>query len=142
MKTAVPENSPRRNSVVIRSAEISRTNKPVFGLPGNPLSALVTFFEFVAPALRKMAGRPEPWAPTLPVRLTTDARGDPQRMHFVLARVSMHDDGEWFAEPIVARHSADIVAGGKADGVILVPQGCERLDAGQQVRFRPWRPLW
>jgi molybdopterin molybdotransferase len=121
---------------------VSRTNKPVFGLPGNPLSALVTFFEFVAPALRKMAGRPEPWAPTLPVRLTTDVHGDRQRMHFVLARVSMHDDGQWFAEPIVARHSADIVAGGKADGVILVPQGRERLEAGQQVRFRPWRPLW
>ncbi len=121
---------------------VSRTNKPVFGLPGNPLSALVTFFEFVAPALRKMAGRPEPWAPTFHVRLTDLVRGDAQRMHLVLARVSLHDDGQWFAEPIVARHSADIVAGGQADGVILVPQGCEKLEAGQQVCFRPWRPLW
>ena len=42
---------------------------------------------------------------------------------------------------IAARHSADIVAAGRADGVILVPQGCRRLGAGQGVQFRPWRSL-
>ncbi|MHC4797123.1 MAG: molybdopterin-binding protein, partial [Planctomycetota bacterium] len=120
---------------------ISDSKKPIFGLPGNPLSALVSFFEFVAPALRKMAGRPQPWAITLLVRLTSEVKGDQQRMQFVLARVRMQDDGEWLAEPIEARHSSDIVSAGKADGVILVPRGCQKLDAGQYVRFRPWRAI-
>jgi molybdopterin molybdotransferase len=121
---------------------LSREGKPLFGLPGNPLSALASFFEFVAPALRKMAGRPEPWAPTLPVRLTAAAPGDRDRHHLVLARVSQDEDGQWLAEPLIAAHSADVTAAAFADGVVHVPAGLAEVPAGQVVSFRPWRPLW
>ncbi|NCO38023.1 MAG: hypothetical protein COZ06_11245 [Armatimonadetes bacterium CG_4_10_14_3_um_filter_66_18] len=121
---------------------LSRDGKPIFGLPGNPLSVLASFFGFVAPALRKMAGRPEPWAPTFPVRLTTAAPGDRDRHHWVLARVSQDEDGQWLAEPLVAAHSADVASAALADGVVQVPAGLTEVPAGQVVSFRPWRPLW
>ena len=116
--------------------------KPVFGLPGNVLSALVAFFGLVAPALRKMAGRPEPWDPTLPVRLESDVQGGPDRTYFVLARVRQKGGGEWVAEPLPPQHSADVATAATADGVITVPPADEGLPAGTVVQFRPWRPLW
>ncbi len=121
---------------------VGPTSKPIFGLPGNVLSALVTFFEFVAPAIRKMARMPEPWHPTLPVRLASDVASIQQRTHFVLVRVRQGDDGRWVADPIPAQHSADVVAAGTADGVVGVAPGDEGLTAGAEAQFRPWRPLW
>ncbi|MGD8237146.1 MAG: molybdopterin molybdotransferase MoeA [Armatimonadota bacterium] len=117
------------------------SSKPVFGIPGNVMSALVTFFEFVAPALRKMAGMPEPWAPTLPVRLAADVAGIADRTRYALARVTQDDDGHWVAEPLPMQHSADVAAAGPADGAIIVPPG-DGLAAGGDAHFRPWRPLW
>jgi molybdopterin molybdotransferase len=116
--------------------------KPIFGVPGNPVSALVTFFEFVAPALRKMAGRPEPWAPTLPVRLAAEVAGVPGATYYELARVTQDADGSWVAEPMPSRHSGDVAAAARADGVVIVPPGDAGLPAGANAQFRPWRQLW
>jgi len=66
-------------------------DKPVFGLPGNPASALVTFYLFVVPALRRMSG----WAkdkcslPRVKVELMEDMRLDPRaEFHRVHIRAS------------------------------------------------------
>src|SRR5438477_58146 len=48
-----------------------------FGLPGNPVSAMVTFELFVRPALWKMAGRSELARPTVPVRVSEDIHHTP-----------------------------------------------------------------
>ncbi len=44
-------------------------------------------------------------------------------------------------EPVKSHSSADLVAGGKADGVIAVPANVLEIAAGALVEFRPWRPL-
>jgi molybdopterin molybdotransferase len=64
----------------------------VFGLPGNPVSALVTFEQFVRPALRKLSGHTRLHRPTLRVTLAETLRKTPGRLHFV--RVRLERDGE------------------------------------------------
>ena len=65
---------------------------PVFTLPGNPVSALVSFHVFVAPALRAMAGRPEPSYPPgyVPAVAAEPSAPSPGKMEFL--RVVLDDD--------------------------------------------------
>jgi molybdopterin molybdotransferase len=113
----------------------------VFGLPGNPLSAMVAFHEFALPALRRLAGfapgrcRPGLW---LPLAGALAAKGGPMR--FLPARLSWTPRGP-VVEPVWSLGSADLVSAGRADGVIAVPAGTRALAAGELVEFRPWRPL-
>lgn len=74
-------------------------NKIVFALPGNPASALVTFYVFVLPSLRKLAGYPaqlshaaNPWSlPSIPVVLGSEMRLDPRpEFHRVIVRADAH----------------------------------------------------
>jgi molybdopterin molybdotransferase len=57
--------------------------KLVFGLPGNPVSALVTYFLFARPAILKMMGHPDPWPKPLKARFEGEARKNPGRMEFL-----------------------------------------------------------
>jgi molybdopterin molybdotransferase len=113
----------------------------LFGLPGNPLSAMVGFYEFVLPGLRRMSGlaaeacRPAIYAP-LAVDLTHKG-GTPRHMP---ARIRWQPSGA-VIEPVESQSSADLVAGGKADGTILLLPQPKVLPAGTLVEFRPWRPL-
>ncbi|KAK2465926.1 hypothetical protein APHAL10511_001567 [Amanita phalloides] len=68
--------------------------KPIFALPGNPASALVTFHMFVLPALRKLSGFPEHLCrlPCMPVKLMNDMPLDP-RVEFHRATVKAGQDG-------------------------------------------------
>jgi molybdopterin molybdotransferase len=113
----------------------------VFGLPGNPLSALVAFHEFVLPVLRRLAGTAvqacrSVWR--LPLAEALPRKGD--RVRHVLARVAWDAEGPrlW---PVPSMSSADLVAGGKADGTIVAEPGPGPIPAGTRVTFRPWRPL-
>ena len=60
---------------------------PVFGLPGNPVSALVTFEVLVRPALRRMQGRTAVHPPTIRVRAAEPIPGRPGLTHFLRARL-------------------------------------------------------
>lgn len=62
------------------------------------------------------------------------------RVRFTLARLVWSENGPR-AEPVKSRSSADLVAGGRADGVIAVPADVRELAAGASVEFRPWKPL-
>jgi molybdopterin molybdotransferase len=59
----------------------------VFGLPGNPVSAFVTFLQFVRPALLKTMGATNPNLPEVPARLTVDLMNDSDRPHYIRGRL-------------------------------------------------------
>ena len=65
---------------------------PVVGLPGNPVSAMVTFEVFVRPALRRMLGDPQPHPPPITVHLTAPYERKPGRLE--LARAKLAHAGE------------------------------------------------
>src|SRR6266516_1784696 len=58
-------------------------NCAVFGLPGNPVSAFVTFLQFVRPAILKMMGASEVDLPKVPAKLITDLTNDSDRVHYI-----------------------------------------------------------
>jgi molybdenum cofactor synthesis domain-containing protein len=111
----------------------------VFGLPGNPLSALVGLHEFVLPGLRRLAGCPaERCRPALHLPLAKPLEGNLTLQRMVLARLMDGEAGTRVA-PLEAIGSADFVTGSAAEGTILLPPGIRLWEAGAAVAFRPWR---
>jgi molybdopterin molybdotransferase len=116
-------------------------NRHIFGLPGNPLSAMTGFYEFVLPALRRLAGAgAECCRPVLHLQLNRQVVSRGGRLRFMPARILWTGNGPRL-EPVVSHSSADLVSGGLADGVIAVPAEVTLLRRGAVAEFRPWRPL-
>ena len=105
--------------------------KPVFGLPGYPVSALMMFDQLVAPYLRYMGGLPLAERKVERARLSTrilSARGRKQLVPVKLKRKT----GELWAKPIL-KGSGAITALSEADGYIEVPLEVEIIDEGKVV---------
>ena len=110
--------------------------RPIFGLPGNPLSTAVCLHEFVLPALRRMSGVAESACrPLVRARLREALPSQVGRERYLLAKLSWAGQGAEVAV-VPSQSSADVVAGAQADGVILA--GVHALEAGMLVEFRPW----
>ncbi|GAA5864657.1 hypothetical protein JCM8547_008263 [Rhodosporidiobolus lusitaniae] len=117
----------------------------VFALPGNPASALVTFFVFVLPALRKMEGRREgEWElPRVPVTLTSPVPLDPRpEYHRVLIRPSL-ETGTLQAFSTGGQRSSRTVSLAGANGLLELPAldkegekegGKKRMEEGEVVQ--------
>ncbi|HEY4237751.1 MAG TPA: gephyrin-like molybdotransferase Glp [Gaiellaceae bacterium] len=106
----------------------------VFGLPGNPVSALVGCELFVKPALRALQGLADPLPRLEPGRLAAGLRRNEERDEFVRARSRV--DGEVLVlEPVTGQESHMIVRSGAADALVHVPRGNGELEAGSTVRW-------
>ena len=106
--------------------------KPVFGLPGNPVSTMVTFELFVAPAIDLLSGAEARALPLVEARLAEAMKEKPGLTHFLPARV------EWnVSRPEVKalkwQGSGDIAALAKANCFLVVPADRERLEIGESV---------
>jgi len=116
-------------------------NRHVFGLPGNPVSALTGFYLFALSALHRLAGLPlTACRPVvhLPLAAAVFSKGD--RLRWQLVRVQWTKDRPSLM-PLRSQSVADLVAGGLADGVAVVPASKRQLPAGTVVAFHPWRSL-
>jgi molybdopterin molybdotransferase len=106
--------------------------KVAFGLPGFPVSSLVTFEVFVRPALRKMQGFAGFQRPTLPVRLGYDARPTADRTEY--QRVTLRREGsELVAETTGSQSSSRLMSLAGAHGLVKVPAGEHSIKAGSIV---------
>lgn len=111
---------------------IESTGSLVFGLPGNPVSAAVTFEQFVRPALRKMMGHHALYRPILRAKLTERLSKRPGRLHFV--RVSLaRRDGELCATATGNQSSGVLTSMIRGHGLAVFPAEAEELEAGTQV---------
>ena len=106
----------------------------VFGLPGNPVSALVGCELFVKPALRALLGRSEPLPALRPGRLETPLRRNEARDDFVRAR-AFSDGDEVRLQPLSGQESHMIARAAAADALVHVPRGEGELAAGARVRW-------
>jgi molybdopterin molybdotransferase len=107
-----------------------------FGLPGNPVSALVGFELFVRPAILALQGAAEPGPFYLPGRLAAAVRCSEEREALVRARVRVGADGV-VLEPLAGQESHMIVHAAAADALVRVPRGSGELPAGGQVMYLP-----
>jgi len=113
-----------------------RRNTAVFGLPGNPVSAMTTFHLFVQPYLRCLSGEPTP-EPRLRLPLTMPLTKKPGRTEFVPCRITA--DGA-DPEPGRASHKASILA--TADGLAVLPLDGAKFSQGELVDVIPLRWGW
>jgi molybdopterin molybdotransferase len=103
-----------------------------FGLPGFPVSSLVTFEVFVRPALRKMQGFAQLQRPTLPVRLAYDAQSTAERTEY--QRVTLQREGaELVAETTGSQSSSRLMSLAGAYALVRVPAGDRGIKAGTTV---------
>jgi molybdopterin molybdotransferase len=106
--------------------------KVAFGLPGFPVSSLVTFEVFVRPALRKMQGFAQLQRPTLPVRLGYDARATADRTEY--QRVTLrHEGSELVAESTGSQSSSRLMSLAGAHALVRIPPGDQGITAGAVV---------
>jgi molybdopterin molybdotransferase len=111
-----------------------RGDSLVFGLPGNPVSALVGCELFVKPALRALQGLAQPLPRFEPGSLAVALRRNEERDEFVRARSRV--DGDLLVlEPIVGQESHMIVRSGAADAFVHIPRGNGELAAGSTVQW-------
>jgi len=104
----------------------------VFGLPGNPVSAMVTFEQFVRPALRKMMGHRSWYRPTVQAILTQSLEKTAGRLHFV--RVTLSRSGGQFHATSTGNQSSGVLSSmSQADGLLVFPADATKLSAGEHA---------
>ncbi len=106
----------------------------VFGLPGFPVSSLVSFENFVRPALRVMMGHRALWRPEVTARLRHDVAHKPDRTEFQRAVVHQEDDGTWWATTTGSQVSSRLRSLVGANALLRIPQGVGDLVAGKKVQ--------
>ena len=106
----------------------------VFGLPGNPVSALVGCVLFVLPAVRALQGVRNPLPPFADGVLAASLRRNPARDDFVRARVRRDGNGATL-EPIVGQESHMIARAAGADALVHVARGDGEVAAGERVAW-------
>jgi molybdopterin molybdotransferase len=111
-----------------------RGDKLVFGLPGNPISALVTFECFVRPALGRLCGMTSPELPRMKGELLSDMKQSPGRTAFLPAWAFWSEDG-WKVEPLLWKSSADIVGFTRANATFIFPKNRDFLKRGETVEL-------
>jgi molybdopterin molybdotransferase len=101
---------------------------PIVGLPGNPVSALVTFELFARPAIRAMAGLEGDGRLHVGVRPTEAMRTDPERRAF-LRVIAFRDGGIVHARPAGGQSSSQLRPMGDANALLAVPEGTETAES-------------
>lgn len=110
--------------------------KPVFGLPGNPISTMVTFEVFARSALDVLAGRAEATLPFTQARLAHDFTHNPALTRFLPARLS----GDYAGARVERIHwqgSGDLVSAARANCYLVAERGREAWSAGDSIDVLP-----
>lgn len=109
------------------------TSVPIFGLPGNPVSSLVSFELMARPALRRMMGHSRLTRTSLVAVTDTEFRRNPDgKVHFARVHGEFADDGRYHVRPVVAQGSHQLSATSTADAMVVLPDG-DGLPAGADV---------
>ncbi len=106
---------------------------PMFGLPGNPVSSMVSFELLAKPALRKMAGESE-FGPRVVRAVSADSLGHPAdgKTHFLRVEGAQDEFGRWTVRRAGGQGSHQLTAMARADALAMVPDG-EAMEPGDEV---------
>ncbi|RME79368.1 MAG: molybdopterin molybdenumtransferase MoeA [Chloroflexi bacterium] len=107
--------------------------KPCFAMPGNPVSAMVSFELFVRPALLKMAGHSRIYRPRQQAVLAHPVKHSPDRTEFQRVRLTRRSDGMLVASTTGGQASSRLLSMVGANGLIRLPHGRGDFEAGETV---------
>ncbi len=106
-----------------------------FGLPGNPVSALVTFWRFVQPALKKLSGLSQGWEPAfVTARSRSDLRSDGKLDTYLWGRLILVDGSYGFQLAGGTYNSGNLINLAQTSGLAIMPMGQKFITAGEQVQ--------
>jgi molybdopterin molybdotransferase len=106
---------------------------PIFTLPGNPVSSMVSFEVFVRPVLRKLAGESGLHRATAPAVAGASWSSPAGKRQFVRARLDARDGGVLVATPVGGQGSHLVADLAEATGLVVVPEGVTEVSAGDPV---------
>jgi molybdopterin molybdotransferase len=105
---------------------------PVFSLPGNPVSTMITFEEFVRPALLRMQGHQRVLRPLFKATLCDEQRKKPGKVQIVRLRLEKQD-GRWYATSAGNQQTAILKTMVDAQAIAVLPAESTRFAAGDEV---------
>jgi len=108
--------------------------KPVFGLPGNPVSSMVTFLEFVRPLMMKLTARPVDLSEISAFLKSAAVKKDNKR-HFLRVKLN-YKNGRYFASLTGPQGSGILKSMVECDGIAIIPEGTRSLKTGERVRVQ------
>ena len=129
---AGPTGSPRDESVRLGDRMPVLHKCFVFGLPGNPVSAFVTFLQFVRPAILRMMGAANLDLPQVPAKLAVDLTNEGDRPHYIRGRL---EDGKF--TPTGRQESHALFGLSQANALLRVASG-QSLKADEIVDVQIW----
>ena len=125
-----------------RPMAIGRINNAIlFGLPGNPVAVMVTFYAFVRDALRAMSGKTEAAQPLLRAACITPLRKKPGRTEYQRGIVTRAADGRWQVAITGSQGSGILSSMSAANGMVLLHHEQGNVDAGDEVDVIPFDGL-
>jgi molybdopterin molybdotransferase len=106
-----------------------------FGLPGNPVSALVTFWRFVQPAIKKLSGLAGDWKPKfVKVRSRSEMRANGKRETYLWGKLLLNAEGFYEFQLASGQHSsANLINLAQTDSLAVVPVGETFIPTGGEV---------
>jgi molybdopterin molybdotransferase len=117
-------------------------NSLFFGLPGNPVAVMVTFYQFVQPALKVLSGA-QPGLPlTLLATSTQDIRKRKGRYEFQRGILEQDAEGRLTVSKTGQQGSGVLMSMSRANCFILLPEDCLGVAAGEEVRVQPFATLF
>jgi molybdopterin molybdotransferase len=104
---------------------------PFFGLPGNPVSAMLTFEQFVRPAILKLCGRTRWHKPVVQVELAEAVTSDGRETY---ARAWVQREGDRYVARLSGGQSSNVLSAlVAANALVIIPEGQTRVEAGARV---------
>jgi molybdopterin molybdotransferase len=109
--------------------------KPVFGLPGNPVSSMISFEQFVRPSLLKMMGCRQLFRPVIEAILKEQIEKKPGSRYFIRGSVSFEKD-KYFVTTTGEQGSGILRSMVRANGLIVIPEDQKIVRAGEKVKVQ------
>ncbi len=109
-----------------------------FGLPGNPVAVMLTFHQFVRPALRYLAGGDWPQDLIVEARAEKGLKKRAGRFEFVRGILAYDEMGELTVKPAGAQGSGILTSMSRANCFVLLDEACAGVAAGDRVRVQPF----
>ena len=125
-----------------RPLAVGRINQcHFFGLPGNPVSAMVTFYQFVQPALQRLSGQAVSPPLLLKAKTASGLKKAPGRIDYQRGWLATDDQGELVVQSTGQQGSGMLSSMGKANCFIVLPLESKGVEAGSLVTVQPFAGL-
>ena len=112
-----------------------------FGLPGNPVAVMVTFLEFVQPALKHLAGMSEREPLLLPARCLSSLRKSPGRVEYQRGVMSLDPEGDLVVESTGKQGAGRLSSMSMANCLIVIASEVDGVQPGDRVQIQPFHGL-